>query len=156
LRTAQRALRAEEQRVPQALQRFAQAMHSQARSFAAYSPRSERSPIMKLTVKHILLGAPMLVGAVLLAAPVAENWENHCAKCHGADGKGQTKTGKKLNVKDYTDAKVQAELKDDQMIKATGDGVVDKNGKERMKGYKDELSAEEIKDLVAYIRKFKA
>ena len=22
-----------------------------------------------------------------LAAPAAENWENHCAKCHGADGK---------------------------------------------------------------------
>ena len=31
----------------------------------------------------------------------------------------------------------------------------DKNGKERMKGFKDELSAKEIEELVAYIRKFK-
>jgi cytochrome c6 len=111
---------------------------------------------MKLTLKHIILGVPVMMAAALFAAPVAENWENHCAKCHGADGKGQTKAGKKLNVRDYTDAKVQAEMKDADMIKATADGVNDKSGKERMKAYKDELSAEEIKELVAYIRKFKS
>ncbi len=112
---------------------------------------------MKTEMKHIFAGALIAAGAAIaLAAPVAENWENHCAKCHGADGKGQTKAGKKLNVKDYTDAKVQAEMKDADMIKATAEGVVDKNGKERMKAYKDELSAEEIKELTAYIRKFKS
>ena len=111
---------------------------------------------MKLTTKHILFGPPLLLAAVLVAAPVAENWENHCTKCHGADGKGQTKAGKKLNVRDYTDAKVQAEMKDPDMIKATAEGVFDKGGKEKMKAYKDELSPEEIKELVAYIRKFKS
>lgn len=111
---------------------------------------------MKLTTKHILFGAPLLVVAALMAAPAAENWENHCAKCHGADGKGQTKAGKKLNAKDYTDAKVQAGMKDDEMFTATKNGVTDKNGKERMKAYKDELSDAEIKDLVAYVRKFKS
>jgi mono/diheme cytochrome c family protein len=90
------------------------------------------------------------------AAPVAENWENHCTKCHGDDGKGQTKAGKKLQLKDYTDAKIQAEMKDDDMIKAIADGIFDKAGKEKMKAYKSELSAEEINDLVAYVRKFKA
>ena len=110
---------------------------------------------MKLTTKHILVGTPLLLAAALVAAPVAENWENHCTKCHGADGKGQTKVGRKLNVKDYTDAKVQAEMKDDEMFKATKEGVFDKSGKERMKAYKDELSDAEIKDLVGYIRKFK-
>lgn len=93
---------------------------------------------------------------MLLAAPAAENWENHCAKCHGADGKGQTKAGRKLQAKDYTDPKVQAEMKDADMIKATTDGVTDAAGKERMKAYKDELTAKEIEELVAYIRKFKA
>ena len=110
---------------------------------------------MKTEMKHIFAGALIAAGAAIaLAAPVAENWENHCAKCHGADGKGQTKAGKKLNVKDYTDAKVQAGMKDEEMLKATADGVFEK-GKERMKAYKDELSAAEIKELVAYIRKFK-
>ena len=106
----------------------------------------------------LLLSSLVIAGAaaVSFAAPVGENWENHCAKCHGADGKGQTKAGKKLQVKDYTDAKVQADLKDADMIKATAEGVFDKGGKEKMKAYKDELSADEIKALVAYIRKFKA
>lgn len=89
------------------------------------------------------------------AAPAAENWENHCTKCHGADGKGQTKAGRKLKVNDYTDAAVQAKMTDEEIIKATTDGIVDDNGKEKMKAYKDELSAEEIKDFIAYIRAFK-
>jgi mono/diheme cytochrome c family protein len=112
---------------------------------------------MKLDLKTITLGAALTAGAALmLAAPASENWENHCAKCHGADGKGQTKAGRKLQVKDYTDAKVQAEMKDAEMIKATADGVTDKAGKERMKGYKDELTPKEIEELVAYVRKFKS
>jgi len=111
---------------------------------------------MKYRIVIILSSLAFVVGAaVTTAAPVAENWENHCAKCHGADGKGQTKAGKKLQVKDYTDAKVQAEMKDAEMIKATSDGIFDKAGKEKMKAYKDELSVDEIKDFVAYIRKFK-
>ncbi len=111
---------------------------------------------MKLTSKHILFGAPLMLVAALVAAPVAGHWGNHCAKCHGADGKAQTKVGRKLNIRDYTDAKVQAEMKDDAMFKATKEGVFDKSGKEKMKAYKDELSDAEIKELVAYIRKFKS
>lgn len=110
------------------------------------------------TIKILpLLGVALgLTAGAALAAPAAENWENNCASCHGADGKAQTKTGKKLKIRDYTDAKVQAELKDDAMLKAILDGVTDEKGKERMKGYKDELSEQECKDLVDYIRKLKA
>ena len=110
---------------------------------------------MKSMTKLAILSLA-LSGAVTLssAASANENWDNHCAKCHGDDGKGQTKVGKKLKLKDYTDAKVQAEMTDEDMIKATADGVTD-NGKEKMKAYKDELSADEIKDLVALIRKLK-
>ncbi len=101
-------------------------------------------------------GLACLLGTTLgLAAPATENWENNCTKCHGDDGKGQTKVGKKLQLKDYSDAKVQAEMKDEDMIKAITDGINDKAGKEKMKAFKDTLSADEIKDLVAYIRKFK-
>jgi mono/diheme cytochrome c family protein len=112
-----------------------------------------------MKTRHVLATASLacLLGAATLrAAAVEENWENNCSKCHGADGKGQTKAGKKLNLKDYTDAKAQAEMKDEEMIKTITDGIFDKAGKEKMKSYKADLSAEEIKDLVAYIRKFKA
>jgi mono/diheme cytochrome c family protein len=112
---------------------------------------------MKSTTKLLAAGAAfVLAAAISSAAPAAENWENHCAKCHGADGKGQTKVGKKLNLKDYTDAAVQAKMKDEDIIKVTTDGVFDKDGKEKMKSFKGELSAAEIKDFVAYIRKFKS
>jgi cytochrome c6 len=97
----------------------------------------------------------LLAAGVASAAPAADNWENLCASCHGADGKAQTKIGKKMKIRDYTDAKVQAELTDEVLYKATAEGVT-VDGKERMKGFKDELSADEIKDLVAHIRKFKA
>ena len=53
------------------------------------------------------------------AADVKENWEKHCQKCHGTDGKGQTKMGRQSGVKDYTDAKVQAELKDGTLSKSS-------------------------------------
>ena len=112
---------------------------------------------MKTCAKITALAAGVILAAAIgRAAPAAENWENLCAKCHGADGKGQTKAGKKLSVKDYTDAKVQAELKDADMEKAILEGVNDKAGKERMKAYKEEISAAEAKELVAYVRKLKS
>lgn len=83
-----------------------------------------------------------------------ENWDKLCAKCHGADGKGQTKMGQKLGVKDFTDAKVQAELKDDAAAKTIKEGMKDKDGKTLMKPF-DTLSDDEIKALVAYVRSLK-
>ncbi len=95
--------------------------------------------------------AAMLVS--VSAADVKENWEKSCAKCHGPDGKGDTKMGKKLEIKDFTDAKYQDSLKDEAMLKAIKEGVKD-GEKTRMKAVEG-LSDEEMKALVAYARKFK-
>lgn len=81
-------------------------------------------------------------------------YEDQCAKCHGADGKGQTKMGQKLGAKDYTDAKVQADLKDDAGIKAIKEGLKSDEGKTLMKP-SDSLSDDDAKGLVAYMRSFK-
>jgi cytochrome c553 len=95
--------------------------------------------------------AAMLVSAS--AADVKENWDKNCAKCHGPDGKGDTKIGKKADIKDFTDAKYQATLKDDAMLKAIKEGVKD-GEKVRMKAAEG-LSDEEMKALVTYVRAFK-
>ena len=87
------------------------------------------------------------------AADVKENWAKSCAKCHGPDGKGDTKMGKKLEIKDFTDAKYQASLKDEDMLKAIKEGVKD-GEKVRMKPAEG-LSDEEMKALVTYVRAFK-
>jgi cytochrome c553 len=88
------------------------------------------------------------------AADGKELYEKDCAKCHGADGKGETKMGKKLGAKDYTDPKVQDELKDEAAIKAVKEGYKDKEGKLIMKPA-ESLSDEDVKAVVAYLRKFK-
>ena len=81
-------------------------------------------------------------------------YETDCTKCHGADGKGQTKMGQKSGCKDYTDAKVQAELKDDAATKAIKEGLKDKDGKTLMKPAEG-LSDADIKGLVDHMRSFK-
>ena len=91
------------------------------------------------------------------AADAKATYEKDCAKCHGADGKGETKMGKKQGAKDYTDAKVQDELKDEaafKAIKAIKEGYKDKEGKVVMKPAEG-LSDDEIKALVAHMRTFK-
>src|SRR5262245_11204587 len=98
------------------------------------SRNKNRSP--NKSMKIPLLIAIALVGGALVSASardVNEIYEKSCAKCHGADGKGQTKMGQKLGVKDYTDAKVQAEMKDDAAFKAIKEGLKDKEDKVLMK-----------------------
>jgi mono/diheme cytochrome c family protein len=102
---------------------------------------------------------PLLVATLaftawsVAAADVKENYEKNCTKCHGPDGKGDTKMGKKLDIKDYTDPKVQAEMKDDKAFKSIKEGMKD-GDKTLMKPF-DTLTDEEIKDLIAFMRKFK-
>lgn len=88
------------------------------------------------------------------AAEASANWDQHCAMCHGKDGKGDTKIGGKLGCKDFTDAKVQADLKDDAAFKAIKEGLKSDDGKKLMKPF-DTLSDDEIHALVAYVRTLK-
>ena len=102
-----------------------------------------------------LVLALLVAGVVSIrAADVKENWEKNCVKCHGDDGAGKTKMGAKVGVKDYTDAKVQAEMKDDHMAKAVKEGVKDGDAT-KMKAFGDVLSDDEIKALVAHVRSLK-
>lgn len=101
------------------------------------------------------------IAALLIAAPayaddaaVMANYTKHCVACHGKDGRGQTTMGKKLGVKDLTDAKVVAEIKDDHALKNLKEGVKDKNGKEIKKSFADKLKEDEMKALIEYAKKF--
>ena len=103
----------------------------------------------------ILTAALFLTAAASAsAAEPKEIWDKQCAKCHGPDGKGDTKMGKKLGLKDFTDAKVQADLKEDEMLAAIKTGIKDKQGVVRMKA-PEGVSDDEAKALVQYVRKFK-
>ena len=108
-------------------------------------------------MKKILVLATVLGFAAALnvsAADAKANWDSLCAKCHGAEGKGDTKMGQKLGAKDFTDAKVQADMKDEAATKALKEGLKDADGKTLMKPF-DTLSDEEVKGLVQYVRGLK-
>ena len=106
--------------------------------------------------KLLVLGiAAITVAALSARAEDAKTtYANSCAKCHGAEGKGDTKMGQKLGAKDFTDAKVQADMKDDAAFKAIKDGLKDKDDKTLMKPAEG-LSDGDINGLVAYLRTFK-
>jgi len=86
-----------------------------------------------------------------IAGETADLWNKKCAICHGKDGKGDTKIGKKKGVKDLTDPAVRAKFDRDRMIKHTTEGIPDEDGDGfRMKGFAEKLSADEIAALVDY------
>jgi mono/diheme cytochrome c family protein len=109
------------------------------------------------TMKKLILIAAMFGLAATLslkAADAKENWDTQCAKCHGAEGKGDTKMGQKLGCKDLSTAKVQADLKDEVATKSIKEGLKSADGKTLMKAF-DTLTDDEIKALVAYVRGLK-
>jgi cytochrome c553 len=108
--------------------------------------------MMKTTILAAIIAFAMTMA--VRAADVKETYDKQCAKCHGPDGKGQTKMGQKLGIKDYSDAKVQAEFKDEEAFKAIKEGRKDKDGKVLMKPAEG-VSDDEIKALVAHFRTFK-
>ena len=114
-------------------------------------------------MKKIVMLVAVFGFAAALSASAAEakdNWNTLCAKCHGAEGKGDTKIGQKLGVKDFTDAKVQAAIKDEDATKAIKEGRKNADGNTLMKpfvtGADTPLSDDEVKALVAYVRGLKA
>jgi cytochrome c553 len=104
-----------------------------------------------LTISFAILTASALS---CWAADAKATYDKDCAKCHGADGKGETKMGKKLGAKDYTSAKVQSDMTDDAAVKAIKEGLKDSAGKTLMKPAEG-LSDADIKGLVAYMRSLK-
>jgi mono/diheme cytochrome c family protein len=105
---------------------------------------------MTIKSKTILLTTSLIAAAqIASAADAAENWAKNCASCHAKDGSGNTVMGKKSGVENYQDAKVQAKFTDAQATE------IIKNGKDKMKAFKEKLTDDEIKALVAYIRTFK-
>ena len=106
--------------------------------------------IVLSTVLAVSLVAGMAGSAV---ADSAELYGKKCAGCHGKDGKAATTMGKKLNMKDLTDPKMQAGATDAQWEKIILEGVKGEGGKNVMQPSK--VSADEAKGLVKYLRTLK-
>ena len=117
-------------------------------------PKQQEMP-MRAARRPLSLVLLILLPAWGHAATPQENWAEHCASCHGANGDGRTKEGLKLRTKDYTDPKVQEEFSDIGLLKNLMLGVGGEGNKERMPRFSAKLTPAEAKELIALIRSFK-
>lgn len=92
--------------------------------------------------------APSPAASVDEFASAKANYQKNCEGCHG-----ETFTGGLVKV-DNKQIKVPS-LKSDHAIKHTDDQITKMitNGEEEMPAFKDKMSAQEIADMVRYVRK---
>ena len=96
---------------------------------------------------------PAAIAVALLVAPDAGAQETpkalwlkvKCALCHGEDGRSDTPQGRKTIAPDLTTPEIQ-ELSDGELAKRVEEGHA------KMPSFKIQLSKEQIKSLVYYIR----
>jgi len=109
--------------------------------------RKTTSWIAGITAVAVALATIAFLSAPAKADAAAEaTYKAKCAMCHGPDGKGETATGKMMKVKDFASEEVQ-KMSDADLTAAIS------TGKGKMPAFKT-LSADQVKDLVAFIRAF--
>ena len=82
-------------------------------------------------------------------AKIESVYQLHCARCHGADGRGETTLGKIYSVPNLTEAALHSRFSDKEF------SAIITSGQGGMPGFKKNLSKAEIAALVAYVRRFK-
>ncbi len=87
------------------------------------------------------------------ASDTSSLFEKKCAGCHGDDGRGHTRMGRKFHAPDFDRAGYQQKTTNDEMRSAIANGIT-VDGQRRMPGWKGKLSPAEIEDLVRYVRAF--
>lgn len=81
------------------------------------------------------------------SSPGADVFKSKCVLCHGVDGTGQTPLGKQLQAADLGSKEVQ-KLTNADMRKQIHDG------RANMPGFADQLSDEQITQVIQYVRQF--
>jgi len=92
-----------------------------------------------------VVAAPALAQGGAASDSGADTYKSTCLMCHGADGTGNTPAGKAFRA---------ASLKDPMVVNKSNEELttVIKNGKDKMPSFKDKLTDEQIKAVLAYIR----
>jgi mono/diheme cytochrome c family protein len=92
----------------------------------------------------VILLAALIVVPAFAQAP-GDLYKTKCAMCHGLDGLAATPMGKNMKVLSF---------KDPAMLKASDARffITTRNGEGKMPGYKDKLTDQQIKEVIAFIR----
>ena len=88
------------------------------------------------------------------AATATENYEQYCAQCHGAEGKGDginATDEMPVSPRNHTDPQEMGKLSSEDVYFAIKDGGKSVGKSTLMPGWKGTISDEEIKELVKYL-----
>lgn len=99
-----------------------------------------------MTISLLVLFGLMATAAFASDGPAI--YKAKCALCHGANGSGDTPTGKSMKVKDLRSDAVQKQPDLELMKTISG-------GKGKMPPYGKQLSTDDIKAVIAFIRTLK-
>lgn len=124
-----------------------------AKNDPSLSSSEKTAAATKIELNPVETASKTPAPAVVSAEATAANYKKHCAACHGADGRGDTKLGRMKKARDYTSPQVKASLDEEAMFKATKEGLM-VDGHEVMMPYGKKLSDIEIRGLVRYMKSF--
>lgn len=102
----------------------------------------------QLALGFLLSLAPAVAVA---AADGAALFKQHCALCHGKDGKADTPAAKKFGAKDLSASKTE----DAEIIRQIREGKRDDKGKQLMPAFGEKLSADDVKALLEKVKSFR-
>jgi mono/diheme cytochrome c family protein len=100
-------------------------------------------PLRQILLVSALLAARMVT---VRAADGADLFKQHCALCHGKDGKANTPVAKKFGAKDLSLSKTE----DAEITRQVREGKRDEKGKQLMPPF-----AEDITALVGAVKAFR-
>jgi mono/diheme cytochrome c family protein len=96
----------------------------------------------------------LLAGLPLAAAEPVDGRQifgDHCASCHGTDGRARTPAGRKVGAKDLAQSTAsEAEVRERILA-----GLKDPGGAIRMPSFADRLSPEAVSAVAAYVKTFR-
>ncbi len=96
--------------------------------------------------RSFIFAAVIAVGFACAALAQGDaTYKAKCAMCHGADGSGGTPAGKAMGARSFRDPDVVKESDADLQ-----DVIL--KGRKKMPAYQSKLSADDVQNLVKYIR----
>lgn len=104
-------------------------------------------------MKGTALGLILLLAmsATATAADGAALFKQHCALCHGKEGKADTPAAKKFGAKDLS----VSQTEDAEIARQIREGRRDDKGKQLMPAFGEKLSAEDVTALVDKVKSFR-
>ncbi len=87
-------------------------------------------------------------------AKAIKNYETYCVQCHGLgrNGKGVNTPDMSVQPRDHSDAKIMADIPDEQIMRAIKEGGLAVNKSVLMPAWGNVLNDDEVKEMLAYLR----